>query len=295
MIYNSIIRRDPIDRGWSGDRKFCAVTEDGTRYLLRISDISRKERKMQEFSRMQQAAGLGISMCMPVEFGMCEEGVYALHSWIDGEDAGDALQKLPAQTQYALGLDAGRMLKKLHTLPAANNAANWEQFFNAKIDRKLAMYDACPLRYEKDEIILRYLAENRHLLAGRPVTYQHGDYHTGNMMVDNSGKLVIIDFEKDDCGDPWEEFNRIVWCAQEAPEMARGMVEGYFDGPVPETFWRLLILYICSNTLSSLPWAAPYGQKQVDVMLQQWADIRSWYNNFESIVPTWYRKDEIRC
>lgn len=290
MIYNSIIRRDPIDRGWSGDRKFCAVTEDGTRYLLRISDISRRERKMQEFSRMQQAAGQGISMCMPVEFGMCEEGVYALHSWIDGEDAGDALQKLPAQTQYALGLDAGRMLKKLHTLPAANDAANWEQFFNAKIDRKLAMYDACPLRYEKDEIILRYLAENRHLLAGRPVTYQHGDYHTGNMMVDNSGKLVIIDFEKDDCGDPWEEFNRIVWSAQAAPAFASGMVDGYFGGEIPREFWDLLALYFCSNALGSLPWAIPFGDKEIQVMLAQGKQILEWYDCMNTTLPSWYKE-----
>ena len=43
------------------------------------------------------------------------------------------------------------------------------------------------------------------------------------------------------------EFKRIVWCAQAAPAFSTGMVDGYFDGEVPMKFWRLLVLYICSN------------------------------------------------
>ena len=51
------------------------------------------------------------------------------------------------------------------------------------------------------------------MLANRPQSFQHGDYHIGNMMIENN-KIVIIDFDRYDFGDPWEEFNRIVWCAQ---------------------------------------------------------------------------------
>lgn len=51
----------------------------------------------------------------------------------------------------------------------------------------------------------------------------------------------------------WEiRFNRIVWCAQKAPLFASGIVNGYFDDNVPMGFWRLLALYISSNTLSSV-------------------------------------------
>ena len=73
------------------------------------------------------------------------------------------------------------------------------------------------------------------------------------MMITQDGVLTIIDFDQDDFGDPWEEFNRFVWCAQAAPAFASGMVDGYFDGNVPMEFGKLLALYICSNSLSSLP------------------------------------------
>lgn len=59
----------------------------------------------------------------------------------------------------------------------------------------------------------------------RPQCFQHGDYHIGNMMIEN-GKLVVIDFDRYDFGDPWEEFNRIVWCAQRRPYLRPAWLTG---------------------------------------------------------------------
>ena len=151
------------------------------------------------------------------------------------------------------------------------------------------MYENCVLKYESGgDAFLKYIAENRHLLHSRPQSYQHGDYHIGNMMIDRNGVLTIIDFDRDDFGDPWEEFNRIVWCAQAAPAFASGMVDGYFDGEIPMDFWRLLALYICSNTLSSLPWAIPFGEEEIKVMRKQAAQVLEWYDGMKSVIPTWY-------
>ncbi|MGN0999084.1 MAG: aminoglycoside phosphotransferase family protein, partial [Faecousia sp.] len=187
-VYKSIVSRKSIDKGWSGDRKYCAATADGQKYLLRISPIDRLERKRREYGRMCEAAKLGIPMCLPIEFGTCEEGAYSIQSWIDGEDAEEKIMAMAAEEQYRYGLDAGRILGKLHTIPAPEDAPSWESRFNAKIDRKIAMYESCELKYESGgDAFLSYLAQNRHLLQGRPQSYQHGDYHIGNMMIDRSG------------------------------------------------------------------------------------------------------------
>lgn len=289
-IYERIVSRTPIDKGWSGDRKFCAVTEDGQKFLLRISSIDRLERKRREYEKMTELARLDIPMCRPVEFGICKEGAYSIQSWIDGEDAQERIMSMDRNDQYRYGIDAGRILRKIHTIPAPKNIPAWEYRFNAKIDRKIAMYEACPLKYEKGECFLGYLSENRHLLKDRPQCFQHGDYHIGNMMVDSSGILTVIDFDRDDYGDPWEEFNRIVWCAQESPLFASGMVDGYFSGNVPYDFWQLLALYIASNTLSSLPWAVPFGDEEISTMKKQAAEVLRWYDDMRQVVPTWYQK-----
>ena len=291
-VYNRIVKRIPIDKGWSGDQKFRAVTDSGQTYLLRISPVDRFERKRREYNKMKEVAQLGIPMCLPVEFGICEEGAYSIQSWIDGEDAEERIMSMPPESQYRYGLEAGRILAIIHTIPAPTDAPNWEIRFNAKIDRKIAMYESCPLKYEDGgDAFLDYLEHNRHLLRGRPQSYQHGDYHIGNMMIDRTGVLTIIDFDRDDFGDPWEEFNRIVWCAQAAPAFASGMVDGYFQENVPMDFWKLLALYICSNTLSSLPWAIPFGEGEIQVMRKQAAQILEWYDGMTNVVPKWYHRN----
>jgi aminoglycoside phosphotransferase (APT) family kinase protein len=290
MIYETIVSRTPIEKGWSGDQKYCVVTASGETYLQRISPVERMDRRKAEYERMKQVAELGIPMCLPVEFGVCDEGVYVIQSWIDGVDAEAIIPTMSQTQQYGYGLDAGKILEKIHGLPAPLDVPDWETRFNAKIDRKIAMYADCPLKYENGEAMLQYLAENRHLLKDRPQSYQHGDYHIGNFMLTTDGVLTVIDFDKDDFGDPWEEFNRIVWSAQAAPFFAAGMVDGYFDGDVPMEFWNLLALYICSNTIGSLPWAIPFGEGEVAVMRKQAKNVLHWYDNMRCTVPTWYQK-----
>ncbi len=287
-IFESIISKTPIDKGWSGDRKYCVVTANGETYLLRISPMDQQERKRREFENMQRLAQLGIPMCLSVELGTSMDGIYSIQSWIDGVDAEEAIMAMDEAAQYHYGLDAGRILSKIHTIPAPLDAPDWETRFNAKIDRKIAMYENCGLKYEHGQAFLNYLAQNRHLLKNRLQCWQHGDYHIGNMMINRGGNLIIIDFEKQDVGDPWEEFNRIVWCAQAAPAFASGMVDGYFDGNVPMDFWKLLALYVSSNTLGSLPWAISFGEREIQVMQKQAEQVLQWYDGMKNVVPCWY-------
>ncbi len=284
------VTKEPIDKGWSGDKKYCVTDEIGTKYLYRVSDAAQHETKRAEFEMMQKVASLGIPMCKPLEFGVCNEGVCSIQSWIEGTDAEEIIPTLRDARQYAYGLDAGKILRKIHSIPAPQTQEDWEIRFNRKIDRKIKGYTDCPLKYENGQAFLDYIAANRHLLSNRPQAYQHGDYHIGNMMIDCAGNLQIIDFNRNDYGDPWEEFNRIVWCAQASSLFSSGMVDGYFDGNVPTEFWRLLALYIASNTLSSLYWAIPFGQKEIDTMVKQANDVLSWYDGMRNPVPTWYHK-----
>ena len=122
MIFERITKKVPIEKGWSGDRKYRVTTADGQSYLLRVSPPEKEERVKQQFARMQSVAALGIPMCLPLEWGLCKEGPYMIQSWIEGEDAEAVLPGLPRPRQYAYGLDAGRILKKIHALPAPEGA-----------------------------------------------------------------------------------------------------------------------------------------------------------------------------
>ena len=291
-MFKSFVSKEPLLKGWSVDKKYCLTDEHGNRFLLRVTPIEKYDDKKMEYEFMRRVAELGVPMCAPLEFGTCDEGVYSIQTWIDGEDAEQVMSGYSDTEQYVYGLEAGRILRKIHSIPAPETQEDWKKRFNRKIDRKIVLYEACPIKYESGqaEAFIDYINNNRRLLAGRPQTFQHGDYHIGNMMIGRNGKLYIIDFNRHDFGDPWEEFNRIVWCAQKVPVFASGMVDGYFDGIVPADFWQLLALYISSNTLSSLPWAVPFGEKEIATMRNQANDVFNWYKGMSDPVPTWYSK-----
>ena len=277
----------PITAGWSGDSKYCAAGSDGKRYFLRVAPHEKAERAKKSFELQKKMYSLGVPMCEPLECGECEEGFYTLQSWVDGVNAEDAVPPMPEADQYELGCEAGAILKKIHSIPATENAPGWEPRFNAKMDRKIKNYIECPVKVEGAECFIEYIERSRDLLRSRPQCFQHGDYHIGNMMIEN-GKPVIIDFDRYDFGDPWEEFNRIVWCAQKAPRFACGMIDGYFGGSVPPLFWQLLALYISSNTFSSIPWAIHFGDDEIRIMTEQTKEIMSWYDDMRRVVPSWY-------
>ena len=279
----------PIYAGWSGDKKYCAVDANGQKYFYRVAPPEKAEKAKKSFELQKKMHALGVPMCTPLACGDLIDGFYTLQSWVDGENAEETVPKLPQKEQYALGYESGEILKIIHSIPAPSDAPDWETRFNAKMDRKIRNYNECPVKVEGGERFIDYIEHNRALLRSRPQFFQHGDYHIGNMMIAR-GHLVIIDFDRFDYGDPWEEFNRIVWCAQKAPRFASGMVDGYFDGSVPPEFWRLLALYISSNTLSSIPWAVPFGADEIEKFRAQAKEILGWYDGMTKVLPGWYSK-----
>jgi serine/threonine-protein kinase len=242
---------------------------------------------------LKRVAALDIPMCVPVEFGICDDGVYALHSWIDGEDLRDVLPRLSETEQYVLGLKSGEILRKIHTLPAPDTQEEWESRFNKKTNRRIKTYQeykARALTSMTEEYFLNYVESNRKLLKNRPQCFQHGDYHDGNMMIKN-GELIIIDFDHYDFGDPWDEFNRITFSASASPYFATGQLRGYFGGEPPPDFFKLLMFYISSNQLGAVGWAHSFGESEMEFAKKQNEEVLRWFDNMNNPVPTWYLKD----
>lgn len=280
----------PLTKGWSSDQKFYIETVDDATLLLRISDLASYEHKQQEFVAMQQLASNGIHMPQPLDIGLCNGGqnVFLLLTWLDGVDAETVLPTLADQEQYRLGYSAGQMLRTIHSLPAPPSQAPWEERFRRKTERKISNYRACALQFPGADRVIDYLQANMSLLQGRPQMFQHGDFHVGNMIINEQHQLGIIDFNRSDYGDPWEEFNRITFCAELSPLFASGRINGYFDDDVPDLFFRLLAFYIGSNLLSSLPWAIPFGPQEVATAQRQAGNVLRWYDNFATHIPSWY-------
>lgn len=279
---------EEIQKGWSSDRKCYIETAEKEKLLLRIASIEMYDHKRQEFAYMQKLFSAGLPISKPIALWRKEDTVQMLFTWAEGEDAEIALPKLSEEEQYRLGYEAGTILRKMHRLPAPNEIEEWEFSFNRKIDRNIRNYHACELKYANGSAFLEYVEANRHLLKDRPQTFQHGDYHTGNMILSSANKLTVIDFNRWSYGDPWEEFNRIDFSAGVSPAFASGKIDGYFQGEPPELFFKLVALYIAANCLNALPWALRYTDKEVETMQNKADAILESYDGMKNVIPSWY-------
>lgn len=283
-----ILTRKPLTKGWSADQKYQVQLEDGRYGLLRIAERTAYEAKRLEFQLVENLFGLGLPVAEPLSFWTDDLSVYTLYEWVEGQDMNEVASSLSDAVLYDLGCQSGQFLRTLHALPIDQSLRDWNSFYQDKIDSKLAAYQVASHSYPNGQAMIDFVQANRHMLAGRPIAYHHGDFHTGNFLLGADGKLKILDFDRYDIGDPWEEFNRLIFTADLSPAFARGQVDAYFDGAIPEEFWRLMALYVTVNSLGALSWAEQVDSEQIPLMKLQAQKISEWYEYFNHHLPKWY-------
>lgn len=255
---------------------------------MRIAERPAYEAKRLEFQLVENLFGLGLPVAEPIALWADDLSVYTFYEWVEGQDMNEVASSLSDAVLYDLGCQSGKFLRTLHALPIDQSQRDWNSFYQAKIDNKLAAYQAASHFYPNGQAMIDFVQANRHLLEGRPIAYHHGDFHTGNFLLGADGKLKILDFDRYDIGDPWEEFNRLIFTADLSPAFARGQVDAYFDGAIPEEFWRLMALYVTVNSLGALSWAEQVDSEQIPLMKLQAQKISEWYEYFNHHLPKWY-------
>ncbi|MEG3310312.1 aminoglycoside phosphotransferase family protein [Streptococcus sp. SS-4456] len=283
-----IVSRQPLTKGWSTDKKYKVQLEDGRFGLLRIAERPAYEAKQLEFQLVENLFGLSLPVAEPLSFWADDLSVYTLYEWVEGQDMNEVASSLSDSVLYELGCQSGQFLRTLHALPIDQSLRDWNSFYQAKIDNKLAAYQAASHSYPTGPAMIDFVQANRHLLEGRPIAYHHGDFHTGNFLLGRDGKLKILDFDRYDIGDPWEEFNRLIFTADLSPAFARGQLDAYFEGHIPEEFWRLLALYLTVNSLGALSWAEQVDPLQIPLMKEQADAVWTWYQGYSRLRPSWY-------
>ena len=52
--YSTFTKIEPVNKGWSSDKKYYIEAAEGKKLLLRVADISQYDRKKAEFEMMKQ-------------------------------------------------------------------------------------------------------------------------------------------------------------------------------------------------------------------------------------------------
>lgn len=280
-----------INNGWSEDYKYYIEDNAGNKFLLRLSAISTYDKKRKEFEIIKKFNSLDFVMSRAIELGICnnEQNVYMLLTWIDGNSLDAMIGDLTENEQYELGLKAGKILKGLHSIKVDDKNIS---IINKKENmlKKLNKYINSTVRIEGDQIAIDFVKKNIDRINPLPPVYKHGDFHVGNLILDSHRQIGIIDFNRWECGDKYEEFYKIQSFDLEVSiPFAIGQVDGYFNFQPPDEFWNVLAVYVAYASLYSIAWAEKFGEDEIKNMKKRCMRAFSDYNNFHSTIPRWYK------
>ena len=292
-----IVEFEPISKGFSGDKKYRVETAGGQHMLLRVSDIAEYDGKKAEFEMMERVYNHGVPTSKPVAFGLCDDGksCYSLSVWLDGEDVEKALPKMSEAEQYAAGLKAGELLRKIHTIPAPENAEPWGTRFRRKIEHCINVYNANEFKSPHVEPIIKYLYDNLHLVDARPQTFIHGDFWVANLMINSSGEISVIDFNHSDAGygDPWFELGYTMpWEGTVFhSHFFIALFRGHFGGEPPREFFQMIRYYYGSSALGALCDIAENQGDKREEHIKSFENVVRCFGDFTDGVPTWYLRE----
>lgn len=285
------VKFDTIEKGWSRDEKYHIVSADKQEFLLHLSDKSSFADKKAEFEQMKLLFSHDIPLPEALELGFCADGekVYGLFRWLPGNSVDELFSSLSSNAQYQLGVQAGQILRKIHEIPAPSDILSWREHWENKWQRWILRYQKSSVQYPQGALALDYVAQHLDLLDDVMQTFQHDDFHSGNLILQPDGKLALIDFERWDYGDPYEEFVKNFWFNREhSIPFAKGQFDGYFDGQVPAEFWARIKLYLARECIVSVTWAQDFSNAEVLAMRKRIENILADFDYFTSETPSWY-------
>ncbi|WP_217492856.1 phosphotransferase [Bacillus sp. FJAT-27264] len=291
---------EPVLKGWSNDKKYYIEDTGGRKLLLRVSDGKNHAQKQAEYELIRMVNKLDFPMSRAVDFGAWGEGAerstYMLLTWVEGQPLEDCLLSLAEEQQYALGVEAGRILKQIHAIPNNCDLTNWESRMQAKILQRVEAYEnGYPFRIEGDEMAIAFVRKHIGAISQVEKVYQHGDFHIGNHIYTSEGRIGVIDFNRWDNGDYAEEFYKLqAFDRERSIAFTRGKLDGYFGGPPPEDFWIRHALYVAYTALYSIQWAIPFGTADIEGMQARCRMAFEDYDHFQRLVPHWYAEGRAR-
>lgn len=285
-----IVSVEPLLKGWSGDKKYVLQGKAGEKYVLRLSDHSLYEKKKNQFDLLQRIGKLGLHCSRPVDFGVAADGaVYMLLSYLEGADGETAVAGMTDREAYLLGAEAGGVLRHLHAVDIPPQELTWWDRYQEKMPRKIAALKACAYTLPMQDQILDYYETHCEIMKERPLVLCHGDYHLGNMIVDH-GKVGIIDFDKNGVADPYDDLKPFCWNVMVSAYFETGLIDGYFDGRIPDGFWETLKFYTAESLISHLPWSVKFGRQELATAQKVAGYQMQWYDDFRRVIPAWYKK-----
>ncbi|HYS38658.1 MAG TPA: phosphotransferase family protein [Pseudonocardiaceae bacterium] len=240
-VFGGEVRIDGLTRLTGGASRETWSFQAGARRLVLRRDppgMDRPDGMAREAAAIAAAARMAVPVPHLVDAGVLETP-YLITEYVAGETIA---RRLLREDRYAIARttmagELGRTLARIHAIPpsAVPGLESYEPLARLRAD-----YDALGEPLPTIEIALRWLARNRPDPV--PETLVHGDFRTGNLIIDPDGLRAVLDWELVHRGDPREDLGWLcVKCwrfGSPLPAGGFGTVDALLDGYAELAGWR---------------------------------------------------------
>ena len=175
------------------------------------------------------------------------------------------------------------ILKKLHAHVAPTKGKHTSH--KLELRHYLQYLKLHKVEFAHQQDILSYL--KKHTFLCRDVlALTHMDVHLRNFVVDNSGKIVLIDYENLAFTDPWRDFVYACFFHNKSEDAFwQTVILAYFENHVPENFWTTMKYYCYMQLLRMIICEHKKGNyTKLDSVVE--SIFKNWCCNSECL-PAW--------
>lgn len=267
-------------------RRLYLVTAEGKKHLLITDDISfyEKEGEIAAFANRAFREG-GVYVSYPVEVGPYadESRVYSLYNFFSGDNLARRLPEFYTPQQHELGIEAGKQLKKLHSISPEDGEEPTEETQD-DIFLLLARLDEKNINYDGYKQAVSFMKNHAHIIKNRPIKALHGDFSANTLFLDKALNVGMFPLICPQWGDPIKDLTAL----QDGYSLPfiKGVFKGLFDGMPPSELFEFLAFYSTERALFDIDTASTDDEKAISILRAQ--KIAADLDNYQSIIPVWY-------
>ena len=287
-----ILSVEYVAKGFSFDQKFRIQTST-QRFLLRVSASGNLDARRSEFEVIQALHRQGLCVGEPIRFEAGSEFCCALHRWVEGESGEDAIPRLSTEDQSNAGQESGLQLRLIHQAFPSSETINEAAVRGGKFRKVDVQCREMGLQFEGQGEAREFVELHLHLLESRPVTFRHGDFHPANLIFQVASLVGVIDFNRCDFGDPYDDFYKLAYFAAPISQaFASGVILGYFAGRVPDEFWPIYNTYVAAVLPADLVWCHTLYPEDLPHAMTRNKHILATHDFREGGPPSWWTKQD---
>lgn len=260
------------------------VTKNGKTYLLRTDDSAHfsEEAELAAFAdRIFNEGGAYVSSPLEVGAYLGDTMVYSLYNFFCGDNLARRLPEFSTSHQLSFGIEAGKQLRKLHSvLPGAEDALNVHE----DIFMILARLVEKGIQYEGFKEAADFMKKYHALPENRPAAAVHGSFSANSLFLDSDLNVGILPLDSAQWDDPVTDL--VSLSDSYSLPFIKGVFKGLYNGGLPKDFFELLCFYSTYRALSDID--AAESKEDLGIALIRAKKISDDYEKYQSAVPIWY-------